>query len=239
MTSEIHALSGAYAVGALDETERAQFERHLAQCSECRAEVASLREAAAALADDGAVAPPPALRDAVLADIGRVRPLPPETDRRSPAASRRLPLLVAAAVLAAVGVGVAVTEPWDRTDGTSQQQLTASERVLRAPDAQEVSVHLPGGASATVTRSVREGRAVITTHDMDAPPPGRVYQLWLQQSDGSMTDAGLMPERADQTMLLEGDAADVTGAGITVEPAGGSPQPTSDPIALFDLSGSA
>ena len=39
--SEIHALSGAYAVNALDDIERAQFERHLAECAECRAEVAS------------------------------------------------------------------------------------------------------------------------------------------------------------------------------------------------------
>ncbi len=37
--SDIHALSGAYAVDALDDIERAQFERHLAECAECRAEV--------------------------------------------------------------------------------------------------------------------------------------------------------------------------------------------------------
>ena len=51
--SDIHALSGAYAVDALDDLERAGFERHLAGCAACRAEVASLREATAAMADDG------------------------------------------------------------------------------------------------------------------------------------------------------------------------------------------
>ncbi len=67
--SDIHALSGAYAVDALDDIERVGFERHLAGCATCRAEVASLREAAAALADDVALAPPPELRAAVLEGI--------------------------------------------------------------------------------------------------------------------------------------------------------------------------
>ncbi|MBU2075761.1 MAG: zf-HC2 domain-containing protein, partial [Actinobacteria bacterium] len=42
--NDVHALSGAYAVDALDDIERAQFERHLVECAECRAEVDSLRE---------------------------------------------------------------------------------------------------------------------------------------------------------------------------------------------------
>ena len=75
--TEIHALSGAYAVDALDDIERAQFERHLAECAECRAEVASLRSTAALLAETTATAPPEGLRDRVLADIATVRPLPP------------------------------------------------------------------------------------------------------------------------------------------------------------------
>src|SRR5918999_1118607 len=52
--SDIHALSGAYAVDAVDDIERASFERHLAECPSCRAEVASLRETSAALAGVGA-----------------------------------------------------------------------------------------------------------------------------------------------------------------------------------------
>ncbi len=44
--SDLHGLSGAYAVDALDDLERARFERHLAECEDCRAEVASLVEAA-------------------------------------------------------------------------------------------------------------------------------------------------------------------------------------------------
>jgi hypothetical protein len=51
----------------------------------------------------------------------------------------------------------------------------------------------------------------------------------------TFTSAGLMPEGEDQTVLLEGAASDAAAVGITVEPATGSPQPTSTPIAVFDL----
>jgi hypothetical protein len=48
-----------------------------------------------------------------------------------------------------------------------------------------------------------------------------------------MRPAGLMPRKADQTVVLEGDAAEAKAAGITIEPSGGSQRPTSAPIALF------
>ncbi|MEZ5092728.1 anti-sigma factor domain-containing protein [Nocardioides sp.] len=230
--SDLHALSGAYAVDALDDVERARFERHLAECEDCRAEVQSLREAAALLADDTAAAPPPGLRDRVLADIATVRPLPPVVPHGASRLRRRwLPLLVAAAVLAVLGVGLAAWQPWT----SSAPTLTAADRVLSAGDAQAVRLSFPDGSTATLTRSVSEGRAVITTTDMAPPPAGKVYELWLQHPDGHMAPAGLMPVRPDQTVLLDGDASAAVGAGITVEPAGGSPEPTSEPIALFDL----
>ena len=50
-----------------------------------------------------------------------------------------------------------------------------------------------------------------------------------------MVPAGLMPAKSDQTVLLSGDATDAHAVGITVEPAGGSDEPTTYPIALFEL----
>src|SRR4051812_45878035 len=125
--SDIHALSGAYAVDAVDDLERASFERHLAECPTCRAEVATLREAAATLADDSAVGPPPALRAAVLDGITRVRPLPPLTAGGRARRRKWFPALVAAVVLALVGVGGAVWQPWN---DDSSQTLSATDRVL-------------------------------------------------------------------------------------------------------------
>ena len=228
--TDVHALSGAYAVDALDDLERAAFVRHLSECADCRAEVASLRETAALLASAEATEPPAGLRARVLADIRTVRPLPPDVAAAAPPRRRRTAslLIVAAAAVVIVGAGAVVwQQPW--------QDPTVAESVLGASDAQSTTVEV-GEASATVTHSDSVGRAVIVTDDMPPPPEGQVYQLWLQQPDGAMVSAGLMPVAPDQTVLLEGDAATATAAGITVEPAGGSPEPTTDPIALFSFS---
>lgn len=243
----IHHLTGAYAVDALDEDERARFEAHLTGCPDCRAEVDSLREAAGLLSTTTELTPPPGLRDSVLAGISQVRPLPPpgasELDVRRTArheARRRerprwLPLLAAAVVLGVIGVGVGITEPFSGED-SSQVPLSATEQVLRADDAESVEVDLGEAGRATVTRSASVGKAVIRTEDMAPAPEGKVYELWLQSPEGEMLPAGLMPDDSEAEVLLEGDAASATAAGITVEPDGGSPAPTSDPIALFDFS---
>ena len=228
--SDIHALSGAYAVDAVDDIERASFERHLASCPTCRAEVASLREASALLADAATTTPPPALRDAVLSDITRVRPLPPVTVGGPVHRRRWFPALVAAVVLALVGIGGAVWQPW--RDDTSTT-LTVADQVLQDPAAETYTEELPNGGTATIVRSAEVDRAVLVTEDMPAPPDGKVYQLWLQSPSEDMISAGLMPAGAD-TALLEGDANDAVGAGVSLEPAGGSDQPT-EVVALFDF----
>jgi anti-sigma-K factor RskA len=234
MTSDIHALSGAYAVDALDDLERAAFERHLAECAECRHEVAGLREAAGLIAETTTAEPPAELRDRVLAGIGGIRPLPPEVPIARPRRRRtpRLLLAAAAAVLVVGGGVVAWQQPWS---DSSQTVISAEQRVLQAGDAKRTSLDFPGGATATVTHSDSLGQAVIVTRDMPPPPEGKVYELWLDQPGRGMVPAGLMPEESDQTVLLSGDAATATAAGITVEPEGGSPEPTTEPIAVFDF----
>ncbi|RYB94281.1 anti-sigma factor [Nocardioides oleivorans] len=233
--SDLHKLTGAYAVDALDELERTRFERHLAECEDCRAEVAELQETAALLAESTAVAPPASLRTSVLAGISQVRPLPPVVPvpvTTSPAAVRhRFPLLVAAALVLIAGFGAVVWQPWS----DPAPQLTAAEQVLRASDAQNVSLDLGDSGKATVTRSKEQDKAVIVTDGMALAPSDKVYELWLMDAEGNFTSAGLMPDAADQTLVLDGPAGDAAAVGITVEPDGGSEQPTTQPIALFDL----
>lgn len=249
--TDIHQLSGAYALDAVDDAERAGFERHLAQCEDCRVEVAELRETAALLALVSETTPPPALRDAVLTGISQVRPLPPRvptSPSRQPAPSatptpigsapsrRRTPrlwtgLLVAAALALVAGVGLSVWRPWS----SDEPALSAADRVLQAADAETVSLDLGEAGRARVVRSKTEDRAVIVTEDMVSAPEGKVYELWFQTPEDSMVPAGLMPAAADQVVVLEGPAAEAVAVGITVEPEGGSPEPTSEPIALFDL----
>lgn len=240
--SDLHGLTGAYAMDALDELERARFEQHLSGCEDCRAEVAELRETAALLAETVATPPPASLRDSVLAGISQVRPLPPEVPVSTPLAAPRtgtpagggrrwMPLLVAAALAVLVGVGAMVVAPWS----DDEPRLTAAEQVLRAADAEHVFLDLGEAGRATVTRSKSQDRAVITTEDMVPAPEGKAYELWFQTPEDDMVPAGMMPDSADQTVVLDGPAAEAVAVGITIEPEGGSPEPTTAPIALFDL----
>jgi anti-sigma-K factor RskA len=282
MSADIHALSGAYAVDALDDAERAQFEQHLAGCPACQAEVQSLTAAATELSELTDWAPPAALRDRVLHGITLVRPLPPivevdgrtddvdsdaagssadssvadspvadrpvgdspatglpvedelATRRRRRAENRPSPMrwLVAAATAAVLVVGGFTA--WRATTGDVAPPPTVAEQVRTAADAKtSKAVTFPGGGTATVVRSPSLGKAVMVTTDLANPPAGKVYQLWLQDRTGHFTSAGLMSSAGNQAVVLQGDAADSQAAGITIEPAGGSPQPTSNPIAFY------
>jgi anti-sigma-K factor RskA len=236
MNSDIHALVGAYAVDALDDLERAAFERHLAECPACQQEVAGLQEAAGLLGALSTTAPPPSLRDRVLADITTVRPLPPAveppvvvTGAHAPGGRSRFRprlLVAAAAALIALGGAVTIAQPWE--DESSQTQLTAAERVAAAEDAETFTKTLDNGAEATLVRSRSLNEAVLVTSDMPDAPAGSVYELWLVHDD-QMVPAGLMTG-GDHEIVLEGDPATANGFGITVEPDGGSDQPTSEPV---------
>ena len=281
MSADVHSLVGAYAVDAIDEQERTAFEHHLAECPECMDEVASLRAAASSLSLVSEVTPPAALRDAVLAGIRTVRPLPPlhqtttdvqdhssaagptgapearipvVTDDRevetAPGAEpgglpsnvvplrRRRPVaewLVGAAAAVALVAGGIAWSPW--SSAPDQGSISASERVLEASDAQRV-VQNVDGAKVTVVRSPSLGKAVVIADNMPAAPDGKDFQFWFNQPNKGMVSAGVMPHGSAPTVsvLLDGDAATALAAGITLEPAGGSPSPTTAPLALFAFS---
>lgn len=242
--SDIHALSGAYAVDALDDDERAQFEQHLEACPECRAEVRSFSETAALLAETEAETPPPSLRASVLSGIGSIRPLPPETTpATSPAEPsapatvqvlrrRTFPMLVAASValiLLAVGGGLVY-----RANHGGSSTTNLAEQIMQAPDAVKVTEPIAGGGTLTLVSSASLKRAVLVGSDVPAPKAGTTFQMWLQQPGQGMVSAGLMPD-AEHPTVLTGDAATAEAAAVSVEPETGSPQPTTKPIALFAL----
>ena len=258
IADDIHGLTGAYAVDALDDVERARFEAHLAGCPQCQAEVASLSAAAGELAAGTLASPPASLRASVLREIGAVRPLPllvvpeEETDPDPVAASassaplaptsldakraardrRARPLrqlLAGVAAAAVLATGGLVWHPW--SSGTSSVQLTATQQVLQAKDAQRFEQKV-GGATATVVRSPSLNKAVIVVANLAAPPGGKVYELWLQHGT-TLVKAGFLPSGSSSTVLLQGDAVTAAGAGITIEPTGGSPTPTLPPVALI------
>ncbi|MFF8831260.1 anti-sigma factor domain-containing protein [Streptomyces sp. NPDC015131] len=241
----LHAPSGAYALDALPDHERAVFERHMTDCAECAREVRELSATAARLGAAAAAVPPAALRERVLAEITTVRQLPPHVapgsgaGRSGPAFRGRLPRLVLAACVAATAAfgGVVVWQHEDvrRAEQRAQraEQRTADmSRVLSAPDARTVT-GTEGGARVAVVVSRAEDSAVFLSSGLPELPAGKTYQLWFDDRGGTMRPAGLT--RGDGGLVMDGAVDGATGMGVTVEPAGGSPQPTGAPLMLMTL----
>jgi hypothetical protein len=245
---DLHSLSGAYALDALDSpAERERFARHLSRCPSCAGEVRGLREVATALAFAATAQAPAELRGRVLAAAARTRQLPPEVrSHRADARPHRtrpwvpwVPWLSGAVAMASIAVavffGLAQSHTQDELNQARAQNQALSV-VLSAPRVQVLSqVSTKGGTAIVVLAAERHELAVVTT-GLPALPPGKVYQLWLIGKT-KIVSAGLLPAaKSGQTPavlatgLVKGDTL-----GLTVEPAPGSAQPTTKPIVALPL----
>jgi anti-sigma-K factor RskA len=239
-----HLLTGCYALDALPEPERREFERHLPHCASCDAEVSGLRETAARLAAPKALFPPPGMRDRVLAATYRTRQLPPLPDRlpdrltagRASRDHRRFRLPRLAAVAAAACVAIAVGAGAAQVASHHQPQpaeagAAAITRVITAPDARTQSARARGGGSVTVVVSARQQEAVVTAAGMPSLPSARAYQVWVISPAGARS-AGVLAGAGRTSELLAAGVRPGDRIGITVEPAGGTSRPTTSPIVV-------
>ena len=238
MTGDLHHLAAAYALDALDDAERAEFEAHYQTCEICRAEVAQHRATAAHLADASAAVPPAGLERAVMDAIVRTPqdPVPVASGAGASgstlAARRRMirPRVglasAAAVVLLVVGAVLLVGQ---RT-GTSPV-----EDVLAAPDAIVTTLALtPDGETGSfqVVWSPERDRVAVIADDLPDLGADRVYELWAIVGE-TPVPAGLFdPEDGSVRDAVDIDDVDAAAWGVTVEPAGGSAAPTT-PILFF------
>jgi len=129
---DLHTLTGAYALDALDPgIELARFARHLDHCQSCASEVRGFREVATAMAFAATTEAPAQLRGRVLAAVARTRQLPPEIKtharpRGAPGARTRAPWLPwLSGVVAAAAIVVAVV--FGFANAHTQSQLNAAQ----------------------------------------------------------------------------------------------------------------
>lgn len=243
---EAHLLTGSYALDALTETERAEVEQHLARCPACAEEVRGLREAATRLAMAATVSPPPGMRARVLAAAPRARQLPPpgwnplavagQRTRWRPRASRA-GLAAAVVTLAAAVAFLLVTQlSTSRQLRQAQASNGAIAAVLAAPDARIESVPGTTGGTVTAVMSLRQREAVVTA-DLPVLAGTRVYQLWVMTAAGSARSAGLLASNRPGTppTLLADGVLPGDRLGVTVEPAGGTAQPTTTPVVVMPV----
>ncbi|WP_067482776.1 anti-sigma factor [Actinomadura hibisca] len=229
----VHTLAGAYALDALSDVERREFEDHLAECDTCAQEVRGLHETAARLGAAAAVPAPDGMRDRVLATVARTRQVPPRPDAargvfgaRRGVGPRLLALAAAACLVIMTALGVAAIRADQRADRVQAQQDELYS-VLTAPDARAVSGTVQGGGRGTVVTSRSRDRAVVAMNGLANAPSAKVYALWLLGA-GAPRPAGTMTTASAPVVL--GGLGGATQVGITVEDAPGPKAPTQAPV---------
>jgi anti-sigma-K factor RskA len=231
MTIDLHSLLAPYALDALDEHERSRFRAHLDQCVDCQLELNGFMATAVRLGDAASHTPPPALRDRLLAEISvtpQQRPVVSSLAERR-GLRRALPRLAMAAafLVGTVGVGGYLVERENAQD--EHEQNLAISAVIGADDVASVDESFDTGGTVKMYMSASEDSAVIIAKGLPKPEDGKVYQVWMIDTNGP-TSQGTF-ESSGQ-MIMEG-VADADRVAVTVEPEGGSEQPTSPPIAAI------
>ncbi len=197
---DLHDLTPAYALDALDAEEAAAYEAHLGQCEACREELTRLNEAATALAWATAAPEPPArLRSSILDAAAEERWNVVPLLRRS-WAFRATAAAAAAAAAVAVGVGV-----W----------------AAGAHSTRVVSAVISVGPS---------GQATLRVSGLAVAPSGKTYEAWIIPAGGQARPAGLFAGGRTAVVHLRGTVPQGAVVAATLERAGGAKAPTHAPV---------
>ncbi|MBF6599160.1 MAG: anti-sigma factor [Dehalococcoidia bacterium] len=253
---EAEDLLGAWALDALTDDERGEMAAHLRSCARHAAAAADWRATAARLAATAdVVAPPPALRSRVLQAIaatpqdGVARPvlagaIPRAGDqqrRRPPpvaAARRRFFELRPAAWAAVAAVLVAAVIGLGAWNAVLQRRSGADVGRLATRASSVSALRMNGTQNAgVVVYYANEKKALIVTDGLPALNAAtQTYQLWAI-SGGRARSLGLLPAPVggSSVAVVPFDAGSAQRIAVTVEPPGGSAQPTTPPVLVADV----
>ena len=224
----------AYMLGSLDEDEQLALEQHLEECQACREELAWLRPAIDLLPESvEQVDPPPELRARLMAEVRSDAaeagaPAAAESKREKPAAPGFLRGLLlrpatglAAIALVAAGVGGYALNEGGSGSGDSTTTISSNG---------------PGALRATLERSGDSGTLKLT--GMEQATPTHVYEAWVQRGN-QVKPSSLFDARHNGTasVALQKQLAGADAVMVTLEPRGGSRQPTSPAIVSVSAHG--
>jgi anti-sigma-K factor RskA len=226
----------AYALGALSPNDAAEVTAHLRDCEECRAEYRLLRPAVTAVAYSAEACGDAAAGAAVASPLLKAR-IMKQVRGEVPRARRTVlwPAYAAAAACLALAIvaGLFDLSLNDRLNRERAQVVEQNQTIadFMAPDARrhpfaggEVLSHGP--------------RLYIAMHDMPMPPRGKVYQAWTLSKGAKKVAPSMtfMPAPTGMTVVrLPEAAARLAAVAVSIEPEGGSQQPTTKPIAVVSL----
>jgi anti-sigma-K factor RskA len=223
METEIHELTAAYALNALDPDDEREYEEHLRHCPRCREELSGMQEAAAALSylPEGP-APPRDLGDRIVAAARAERPNVVPMRRRW-----TTPVLGAAAAAAAgiaIGIGIWASSLSDEV--SDQQDVLA---LVADQNAERIPVE---GANGTLVVA-QDGQAALLFSGLDEAPEGQTYQVWVIEGEEAPRPAGIF-DGGEGTSVVPVEEPVPAGSvvAVTVEADGGVDAPTTDPFAV-------
>jgi anti-sigma-K factor RskA len=235
MTPDINTLREllpAYAIGALEPHERLQVEEALLQFPELRAELEVYQDVADALLTSvPQMEPPPAMREAIMerASGGQaIRPLP---------ARRGLlyGLVAAALVVMLVGVVFILTQSDDKQKDPAIASImdNSGSRWVNFEGTEEFE-----RVSGAFIIAPDERQGVLWVQNLAVLDETNAYQLWLSRGeDQRISGLVFQPDKSETWQLVDlpTDISEYVGFGVTIEPAGGSDEPTSSPVFLGAL----
>ncbi|HEU4755083.1 MAG TPA: anti-sigma factor [Agromyces sp.] len=144
------------------------------------------------------------------------------------------PVAIAASAAAAVLLiaGAIVGLNWGGPAGWGAQRDV--QAIAAAPDAQTATVTAEGGGDITLVWSEQLGRSAVQAAGLPDVGDDRTYELWYIDADGATPAGTFEPARGAAYVVLDGEFEPGLLVGITVEPSGGSEEPTTVPIAAFE-----
>ena len=189
----------------------------------------------APLPSPAAPAPAPPVRDtAGPAPAPAPAPTPGPAER---AAQRRWfqrpgALLAGAAAVILLIAGPVVGVNWPGPNGWGAQREMSA--IASAPDVQSATHDVAGGGEVTLFWSADEGRSAVVVEGLPDVGADATYELWYLDESGAAS-AGTFDVKGGETWrVLDGQFAPGLAVGVTVEPAGGSPEPTTEPIVVIE-----
>jgi len=234
LSHETHVLDllPAYVLGSLEAAELQRVEEHLVSCWDCRNELSAFQTVADELSIAAPVAvPSPELKDKLMQRVHSVNTAParrqglvsPQAPAR-PSWERLLPAWGLASLFLIIGLAASTLILWQKV---SQLEFATAPGGMRAV-ALSATDSAPNATGFVLISADGDDGALV----VDGLPPldeSQQYQLWLIR-DGQRTSGAVFSTdensyggtriRAPRSLL------DYSAVGITIEPAGGSPQPT-------------
>lgn len=229
--NEVDDLMGAYAADALERAEAQHVREHLRHCAAHAAIAMELRATVASLADSAEpMTPPVTLRSRILEAVAATETNAAPVEIGSARVRRQYPawFMATAAAAAAIIVGLAVSNVvlLNRGGGAGIPDLARSARVVATLQAHDsagggVVLYFPDEKKALVVGDgMKPLDATASTYQLWEIDGGLPRSIGLMQADAAGHAIVVVPFEGGQGQTL----------AITIEPPGGSLQPTTAPI---------